>query len=253
MEPVNVFISYAHEDESYKDEMIKSLANLQRQNFVSTWVDRMIPPGDEWDKQINTALNEADIILLLISRDFIASKYCFDVEVKRAIERHNDPEDNARVVPIIARFADWHETPFAKLQALPTGARPIKNWDDKDQAYYDIVKQLKKVIKDMRGEGTKDPVDIPQAIPHAQPAAGGGSPVDQFRDLISQGKTKKAIDLMIDHYKNRDADIYNQFILMSSRNKSLEKQEMMGVLDARTAQVQRAQINYALLQIIEDL
>lgn len=253
MKPVKVFISYAHEDEPYKDKLMTSLANLKRQGFVSAWEDRQIPAGGEWDKHIKTELNEADIILLLISMDFIASEYCFDVEVTRAIERHNDPNDNARVVPIIVRHADWQDTAFAALQALPKGARPISTWDDKDAAYLDIVNQLKSLIREMRGEGGATPVAAPAAaVPSSAPQP-LSSPVDECRDLIGSGKTSKAIDLMLGYIKDRDEDVYNQFILLSSRNKSLERQVNMGLMDNSAAQVQRAQINYALLAIINDL
>lgn len=253
MEPVKIFISYAHKDEAYKDKLVTSIANLKRQGFVSAWEDRQIPIGGEWDHHIKSALNDADVILLLISMDFIASQYCFDVEVARAIERHNDPNDNARVVPVIIRPADWQDTAFAKLQALPKGALPVSKWEDEDEAYLDIVNQLKKLIKEMRGIEEKPAVVIPDAIPKNTATISHASPVEEFRNLIGEGKTGKAIELMLGYLKDKDEDIYNQFILLSSRNKSLERQLNMGVLDSSAANVQRAQINYALLQITNDL
>ena len=259
MEPVKIFISYAHKDETFKDKLVTSIANLKRQGFVSAWEDRQIPIGGEWDNEIKSALNDADVILLLISMDFIASQYCFDVEVARAIARHNDPNDNARVVPVIIRPADWQDTPFARLQALPKGALPVSKWPDEDEAYLDIVNQLKKLIKNMRGLGEKAAASIviPDAIPipSASPAAatGGSIPIEEFRNLIGEGKTGKAIELMLGYLKDKDEDVYNQFILMSSRNKALERQTNMGLMDSNTAQTQRAQINYALLAIVNDL
>jgi Effector-associated domain 11/TIR domain len=253
MEPVKIFISYAHEDESYKDKLLTSLANLKRQGYVAAWDDRQIPVGGEWDQHIKSALNDADVILLLISMDFIASEYCFGVEVAKAIERHNDPEDNARVVPIILRHADWQDTAFAKLQALPKGASPIATWEDKDAAYLDIVNQLKKLIKEMRGIEDKPAAVIPDAIPTPQSAQNSPIPIEEFRTLIGDGKIGKAIQLMLDYVKDKDEDIYNQFIMLSSRNKSLDRQVNMGLLDSRSAQVQRSQITYALLEITGDL
>jgi hypothetical protein len=94
---------------------------LERQGVISTWHERKIPPGREWDQQINENLNTADIILLLVSSDFIFSKYCWDVEVTKAIERHKAGE--ACVIPIILRNVDWQLAPFAKLQALPKKER----------------------------------------------------------------------------------------------------------------------------------
>lgn len=254
MEPVKLFISYAHKDESYKDKLVTFFASLKRKGYVSAWDDRQIPVGGEWDQHIKSELNDADVILLLVSMDFINSDYCFDVEVKRAIERHNDPNDNARVVPVIVRPSDWMDTEFAALQALPKGAKPISKWDNLDDAYLDIVTQLKKMIKEMRGENEKTPVDIPHAVPiEKNQASNSLNPVEEFRNLIGEGKTGKAIQLMLDYLKDKDEDLYNQFILLSSRNKSLERQLNMGLLDSGSANVQRSQINYALLEITSDL
>ena len=151
MNPVKIFISYAHKDESYKDKLVTSIASLKREGYVSEWEDRQINPGDVWEEQILNALNDADVILLLVSMDFIASKYIFEVEVAKAIERHNDPKDSVRLVPIIIRPADWKGTAFARLQALPKGALPVAKWENEDDAYLDIVNQLRSIIKEMRG------------------------------------------------------------------------------------------------------
>ena len=253
MEPVKIFISYAHKDEEYKNKLVTFFASLKRRGYVSAWEDRQIPVGGEWDRHIKSALEEAEIILLLVSMDFMNSEYSFDVEVKRAIERHNDPNDNARVVPIIVRPSDWMDSEFASLQALPKGAKPISKWDNLDDAYLDVITQLKKVIKQIRGVEEKQTTSIPHAIPKVQPMSSDSNPVEQFRSLIGEGKTGKAIALMLDYLKERDEDLYNQFILMSSRNKSLEKQVRMGLLDSGTANVQRSQINYSLLEITNDL
>lgn len=96
--------------------------------------------------EIDEHLNSAQIILLLISSDFLASKYCYDIEMKRAMERHNSGE--ARVIPIILRHAYWEGSPFSKLQALPTNAEPIKdgNWRSIDAAFKDVAEGLEKVI-----------------------------------------------------------------------------------------------------------
>ncbi len=118
---LKVFCSYSHNDEPLKDELAKHLTMLERQGVISTWHERKIPPGREWDQQINENLNTADIILLLVSSDFIFSKYCWDVEVTKAIERHKAGE--ACVIPIILRNVDWQLAPFAKLQALPKKER----------------------------------------------------------------------------------------------------------------------------------
>lgn len=135
--PAKVFFSYAHEDEAFKNKLIKHLSILKRQSVIETWHDRMISAGGEWKGQIDENLERADVILLLVSADFLASDYCFDVEMKRALERHEMGE--ARVIPIMLRTVDWTGAPFSKLQALPKDAKPINEWPDEDVAFTDVA------------------------------------------------------------------------------------------------------------------
>ena len=133
---INVFFSYSHQDEEFKDELVKHLSILQRQGVILGWHDRMIAPGSEWDREINAHLSSADIILLMISSDFLASSYCWGVEVQKALQRHEAGE--ACVIPVVLRRVLWQVAPFAKLQALPKNAEPIANWANRDDAFYNV-------------------------------------------------------------------------------------------------------------------
>ena len=113
------FYSYSHRDEELRQQLENHLAILRRQGIITDWHDRKISAGREWEGEIDEHLNTARIILLLISSDFIASDYCYDVEMRRAIERHEAEE--ARVIPVILRPVIWEEAPFGHIQALPTG------------------------------------------------------------------------------------------------------------------------------------
>ena len=104
--PLTVFYSYAHADEELREQLEKHLALLRRQNVVNEWHDRMIDAGCEWEDVISNHLERADVILLLISANFLASNYCFEIEMERALERHNAGE--AHVIPVILRPCDWH-------------------------------------------------------------------------------------------------------------------------------------------------
>jgi internalin A len=128
----------------YFDGLITHLTSLNRQKIIEFWHDGQITPGQEWDKEIKTKLNEADIILMLVSADFMASEYIWEVELTRAVQRHEDKQ--AIVVPIIIRSVRWQNAPFSKLQALPKEAKPVSSWKDKDAAYVDIVEGLEKLI-----------------------------------------------------------------------------------------------------------
>jgi TIR domain len=126
--PRSVFYSYSHKDEALRDELDTHLTLLKREEFISTWYDREIPPGDSWDQVINENLNTADVILFLVSQNFLASQYCRGIEMCRAMERSEKRE--AVVIPIILKPCVWTSEPFAKLQALPKNCRPLVEWPD---------------------------------------------------------------------------------------------------------------------------
>ena len=145
--PVEIFYSYAHKDEALRNELDKHLSLLQRQGLITAWHDRQILPGTDWSQAIDQHLEQASVILLLISADFLASDYCYGIEMQRAIERHQANE--ARVIPILLRPVVWDEAPFAHLQALPTGAKPITTWRNRDAAFTDVVAGIRRVIEDL--------------------------------------------------------------------------------------------------------
>jgi O-acetyl-ADP-ribose deacetylase (regulator of RNase III) len=146
---VSVFVSYSHVDDQLRKELGKHLSVLERQGIITSWYDRMIGAGTEWEGMIDFHLNDARVILLLISADFIASQYCYDVELKRALARHD--ERQALVIPIILRAVSLKGTPFAKLQALPKDAKPVVTWADRDSAFVDITDGLRNAIQDLVG------------------------------------------------------------------------------------------------------
>ncbi len=136
-----LFFSYSHKDETLRDELEVHLAMLKRSGAIEAWHDRKIPAGDELDGAIDAKLNSSEVILLLVSPDFLASRYCYDVEVQRAMERHR--EGTARVIAVILRPCDWESTPFAKLLLTPTDGKPVTKWPNRDEAFLDVVKQIR--------------------------------------------------------------------------------------------------------------
>lgn len=142
-----VFFSYSHKDEELRDELEKHLSILKRQGVIAGWHDRKIGVGREWADEIDKHLNTADVILLLISADFMASDYCYDIEMKRALERHEAGE--ARVIPVILRPVDWRGAPFGKLQALPTDAQPVTKWSNRDEAFKNVAQGIRVAVKEL--------------------------------------------------------------------------------------------------------
>ncbi|MFY0630912.1 MAG: toll/interleukin-1 receptor domain-containing protein [Flavobacteriaceae bacterium] len=147
---MKVFISYSHQDEELKDELLKQLSGFKRKGIIDIWNDRKIIAGDNWKNEIDQNLEIANIIILLISADFIASDYCNDIELKRALERHEDRNDPALVIPIILRDCHWEQEDFSHLQCLPTGGKPVMNkrhWSTVDEAFTDVAIGLSKVFE----------------------------------------------------------------------------------------------------------
>jgi hypothetical protein len=143
--PQTVFISYAHKDEMLCNELKKHLSLMQRKGVIATWYDRQIMPGSDWSQDIDRHLNTASLVLLLISSDFLASDFCYTIELQHALNRHKRGE--AYVVPIILRPVDWAEAPFAHLQCLPRDAKPVTEWEDQDIAFSEIASDIRKMIE----------------------------------------------------------------------------------------------------------
>jgi TIR domain len=141
---VYVFTSYAHEDENLLEQLKKHLSPLKRLGVIQEWYDREIKAGTEWRGQIDAHLDTAHLILLLVSPDFMDSDYCYDVEAKRALQRHEGGD--ARVIPVILRPVMWSNTPFSKLQALPREGKPVTTWENLDSALLNVVEGIKDAI-----------------------------------------------------------------------------------------------------------
>lgn len=154
---VRVFVSYAHEDDALRLELRQHLSGLARSGLADVWDDRQIPPGGEWADEIDQRLDQAEVVLLLISPAFIASDYCYRKEMERALERHDAPDDPAIVVPVILRACDWQPLSFSRLQALPREGKPLAEWKDRDAYFKEVAVGLRKLIAEQRGARTEVP------------------------------------------------------------------------------------------------
>lgn len=164
----SVFFSYSHKDEDLRDQLEAHLSLLRNQGLIDVWYDRRIIAGDALDNTIFKELETADIILLLISSDFLNSTYCFAREMNRAMERHN--AGTARVIPVILRHCDWRSAPFGSLMAAPRDGKPVVSWADQDEALADVAKQVRRAVESIASSAPRTPPSaVNQAIP-AQPA-----------------------------------------------------------------------------------
>lgn len=143
-----IVFSYSHKDEELRDQLETHLKLLQRQQIISTWHDRRILAGDKWKGKIDDNFSRADAILLLVSPDFLASDYCYDVEMQMALER--EAKGEVKVIPVILRACDWHTAPFGKLQALPKDGKAITSWANRDEAWNDVAKGIRTAVTEIK-------------------------------------------------------------------------------------------------------
>lgn len=150
--PISVFYSYSHKDDKAREKLASHLALLQRSGVVANWSDRQIDAGEEWQAEINEKLETADVILLLVTENLIASDFCWGKEMRRALERHDS--GNAYVIPIILTPLYWQPAPFGKLQALPKDGKAVALWNPRNAGWKNVVEGIVKVVEAL-GAGQK--------------------------------------------------------------------------------------------------
>jgi hypothetical protein len=190
--PVNVFCSYAHEDHSFLLKLKDHLMPMQREGLVQVQADIDISPGEEREQKISHFLNYAQIILLLISSNFMKSDYCYK-EMMQAMERYE--HDEARVIPIIVSSVDWHDAPFGKLQALPHDAKPITTWQDQEEAFMHIATGIRQIVREVltqRNQENGDGYKVQRSffdhliVTHTQLFAGREEIIDKIHNYIDE-------------------------------------------------------------------
>ncbi len=144
---LQIFISYAHEDEAFMQEFVKHLSSLKHRKLVDAWHDRKIKIGERWGDAISENLEGAHIIIPLISADFLFSEYCTDIEMTRAVER--ETAGDAIIAPVMVRAVNIKGTPFDRMQVFPKDLKAVKSWNDPDAAWVQVVSALEAVCEDM--------------------------------------------------------------------------------------------------------
>ena len=144
--PAKVFYSYSHKDEDLRKELEVHLAPLERQGLIINWHDGQILPGENLNEKIDKKLFSSDVVLLLISPDFLASDYCYNIEMKKALELHE--KKHLIVIPIILRRCHWKNSPFKHLLGLPTDMIPVRSrqWFDQDEAFHIITEGINEMV-----------------------------------------------------------------------------------------------------------
>jgi hypothetical protein len=153
-QPVKIFISYSHKDEALREDLEGQLAILKNLKKIDIWQDRAIKAGDEWNQQILRAIDSANIIVLLVSPRFMASDFCFNKEMPRAMKRHE--QKSARVIPVILAPCPWKQAPFARLGVLPRDGKPVSDWPNSDSALHNVAEGITRVVDELYGPVQKE-------------------------------------------------------------------------------------------------
>ena len=149
---LKLFFSYAHEDVDIVDNLRKHLTPLAHERIVEFWYDRDLVAGERWDDEIASRLEHADIVVVLVSADFVASEYAYGKELRRALELHD--RGDLRLVPVIARNCRWQKLPIGRLQVLPEGGTPIAAWVNLDDAYVSAALGIEEVARQLLAAGS---------------------------------------------------------------------------------------------------
>ena len=218
--PVTLFYSYAHEDEALRDELQGHLKILERRGLLAPWHDRRIVAGEDWAQRIDANLRSAELVLLLVSKDFIESDYIMGTELGAAMARHAQHE--TVVVPIVVRAVDLDPDdadalPFLKLQGLPTDLKPVTSWPNRDEAWTNVAKGLRVTVKAIREQrpvvAAQPPVVVPPALqtrgPAMAPSAASAEPAPPalpatpIPDAVLERVVQGAVGLVEGAQRNR--------------------------------------------------
>lgn len=215
---ITVFFAYSHRDEELRDELEIHLAMLKRDGVIGTWHDRRIDPGEHIPNTISRELEDAQIILLLVSAYFINSDYCYEKELQRAMEKHE--AGSARVIPVILRPCDWQSAPFGQLKALPRDGKPVTKHPDQDDAFLEIAQAVRQAAKgigqpaEFRHESASTAISPPAKRPRSSNLRVKREFSDQQKDSFTKGSFEyiaKFFEASLEELKARNADIDVEF------------------------------------------
>ncbi|WP_173920613.1 toll/interleukin-1 receptor domain-containing protein [Pseudidiomarina piscicola] len=242
-----VFMSYSHKDEELRNELGSHLAALRRQGLISDWYDREILPGEVLDEKISDKLLEADIVVLLVSADFIASNYCYEREMSVALQRHKDNE--AVVIPIILRDVDWHSTPLGKLNALPTDGKPVMMHGNQDAAFADVARGIRRLVEQKFGSSPDATVKAsapvkPDEIRFDQPRSANLAIKKTFTDHEKDSFTKDSFEYIFRLFAGSLAELGKRYSEITSSIEQIDSRTFVAIIYRSGQKVSFCQIWY---------
>jgi hypothetical protein len=209
---VEVFFAYSHKDEEFRDELEIHLAMLRRQGLITAWHDRRIGAGKELHGEISAHLENAQVVLLLVSAYFLASDYCYDIEMNRALERHKNGQ--ARVIPVVVHPCDWHSTSFGGLRATPPDGRPISKFANPHDAYLAVVQDIRHAVEEL-APPKRSPSSTPPSPTRVDREAPGSRSSNlrvkrQFSDRERDKFLEDSFSYIANYFENSLAELANR-------------------------------------------
>lgn len=217
-----LFISYAHTDEDLRKELGKHLMSLKRLGQITTWYDRLILPGSEFANEIDKNIESADLILLLISPDFIASEYCYDIEMQRAMERHNN--GSAVILPIILRPCYWQDLPFGKLLAATPDGTPVIKYPSLDDGFLDVINSIKKIVSNQNPHEFEQAATLDHdSIEIVEVNRSSNLNVrKEFSDLEKADFEKESYEYIVNYFENSLAELSKRNVNLTYRSERID-------------------------------
>lgn len=196
---INAFISYSHKDAEILSRLHTHLAVLRRSGQISGWYDRSILAGGVIDTEISKELENCNLFLAIVSPDFLDSSYCYEKEMNRAFERHDAGQ--IRLIPIIVEPCDWIHTPLSRFKALPKDGKPISEWPNPNNAYQDIVSELRRIVSDLESKQRPNlqNEDLPSSKKTSQPSR--FKVKKSFDEIDKKDFSDKAYQIIRDQFK----------------------------------------------------
>jgi len=238
--PISIFLSYAKEDKPFKDKLLKHLSSMIRRNQIDIWDDEQIAGGQNWKEEIESKLRTAQVAILLVSADFLASDFINDFEIPILLERGKKGE--VSIVPMLIRPVYFQGSELSDFKGLPKSGKPISNWQNEDEAWISVVGDLVEIIE-------KKEKEILSATPQKQ--AEKVWDIAKIRMLIGQGNLPQALkELDLIAVQKNDENFTLALDMIKSRLKRISRSSILGLVSHQDELLEQNKITYSLLSLL---
>jgi hypothetical protein len=154
-QPLKLFVCYSQKNDKQKKELLERIRALGCDEGLISFNDRDIPPCEDWDRQIRRKLDQADVVLLLVSTAMLATDYVQRVELPRACDRADRKE--TLIFPVILEKCHWEDRRFAKYNAVPDKGKPVLDHKPQRDGWYAVADGLKRILEQERPHMRRNP------------------------------------------------------------------------------------------------